>query len=389
MRLFVMSNKHKNNPLYIKENNVYGYVYKITNNINGKIYVGATTHSIMQRWREHINTAYGNSKDNKSLFKKAIRKYGKENFTVEMIKRCYGKNELNNSEIEWIEKMNSFAFKDNSNGYNSTIGGMGIIGYSNNTPVCKIDIVKGKVIEIFNSIREAEVNIGVRICTIDKKNHTSGGYYYMYKKDVDKYSEEELITYVHSRFDYLLYQLDENGKIINIYKDVADLKKKTNVSNVGNIVSCCLGSRRLFHNYQWCYQKDLNDRINKKPRDIIKTSKKINQYSLSGKFIREWNSIIEASKVLKISSCHISQCCKKTRSLSGNYQWRYADECINELPPLTIKAKVQCIETGIIYDTCNDVYKKTGIAGQTVKKSCNGKEIHLDKNLHFRWYYDE
>ena len=58
-------------------------VYKITNKINGKIYIGQTTRTFEQRWKEHCNDAM-NFKDI-YLFHNAIRKYGKENFECEIL----------------------------------------------------------------------------------------------------------------------------------------------------------------------------------------------------------------------------------------------------------------------------------------------------------------
>jgi len=53
-------------------------IYKITNIINGKIYVGKTTRSLKDRWNRHIYDALSNRLD--THFSRAIRKYGPENF---------------------------------------------------------------------------------------------------------------------------------------------------------------------------------------------------------------------------------------------------------------------------------------------------------------------
>ena len=55
-------------------------IYKITNNINGKIYIGQTTQSLANRWSQH-------TKEISKCFrmKAAIKKYGKESFSIEEI----------------------------------------------------------------------------------------------------------------------------------------------------------------------------------------------------------------------------------------------------------------------------------------------------------------
>ena len=92
-----------------------GYIYKVINNINGKIYIGKTTRTIKERWKEHLETM--NYKRNK--FYNALNKYKIDNFTIEEIEEC-DDNILNEREIYWINFYNSY-----KNGYNSTGGGDG------------------------------------------------------------------------------------------------------------------------------------------------------------------------------------------------------------------------------------------------------------------------
>ena len=59
-----------------------GYVYVVTNTINGKQYVGQTTWTVAGRWRQHVSHAMSN-KSGCRMLSRAIRKYGKEAFAVE------------------------------------------------------------------------------------------------------------------------------------------------------------------------------------------------------------------------------------------------------------------------------------------------------------------
>lgn len=92
------------------------YIYKITNKINNKVYIGQTTKSINLRWQRHCADALKNRLDTK--FARAIRKYGKDNFVVEEIDTAQSKEELNQKEIYWINYYNSIL-----EGYNSVDGG--------------------------------------------------------------------------------------------------------------------------------------------------------------------------------------------------------------------------------------------------------------------------
>lgn len=97
---------------------IYGYIYKITNLVNNKIYIGQAI-DIQKRWREHLNCA---KKQINTVLYKAMRKYGTTNFTIEQIDTASTKEELNNKEIYWIKKLNSI---NPEVGYNLTAGGTG------------------------------------------------------------------------------------------------------------------------------------------------------------------------------------------------------------------------------------------------------------------------
>ena len=82
-------------------------IYKIENLINHKIYIGQSIH-IEKRWQEHCQ----NSTD--SLISKAIHKYGKNNFSFQIIEEVEDILLLNNLETKYIEYFNSLV----PNGYN-------------------------------------------------------------------------------------------------------------------------------------------------------------------------------------------------------------------------------------------------------------------------------
>lgn len=89
------------------------FIYKIINSINNKVYIGQTIRPIEDRFQRHINDAINNILD--THFARAIRKYGKENFTIEEIDTANNQEELDLKEQYWIR------FYDSVNtGYNET-----------------------------------------------------------------------------------------------------------------------------------------------------------------------------------------------------------------------------------------------------------------------------
>ena len=93
-----------------------GFIYKITNTINGKSYIGQTIQNVKERFYQHCATKCSKAVSNMAIHR-AIKKYGKSNFTVEVIEEIDSTN-LNDRERYWIKYYNSY-----NNGYNSTKGG--------------------------------------------------------------------------------------------------------------------------------------------------------------------------------------------------------------------------------------------------------------------------
>ena len=93
-----------------------GFIYKITNTINGKSYIGQTIQNVKERFYQHCATKCSQAILN-MVIHKAINKYGKSNFTIEVIEEVESTN-LNDRERYWIRYYDSY-----NNGYNSTEGG--------------------------------------------------------------------------------------------------------------------------------------------------------------------------------------------------------------------------------------------------------------------------
>lgn len=125
-------------------------IYKITNKINGKVYIGQTIKPLSVRWKQHCNKRGGCS-----ALHNAIIKYGAINFIVEQIDCAFSREELDQKEIYWIKYYNSLS----PNGYNLTSGG--------HHPVISYDVKK----------RLSEVNKGKRPsdkCILSSVNSRKG-----------------------------------------------------------------------------------------------------------------------------------------------------------------------------------------------------------------------
>ena len=104
-------------------------IYKVTNRLNGKPYVGQTKQPIEKRFLQHYHS--------KSPLGQAMRQCGLENFTIEIIERCYSQAQLNEREIFWIRVLNS----RQPYGYNVKRGGGGFEYSRSNSSETRIERV--------------------------------------------------------------------------------------------------------------------------------------------------------------------------------------------------------------------------------------------------------
>lgn len=108
-------------------------IYKIVNNINGKIYIGQTKNALSQRIAAHI-------RDNKTPVQKAINKYGLESFTISVIDEADSKEILKEKEKYWIKTLDCKIPK----GYNIADGGDGKMSPEGRAAIAKSNKARAK-----------------------------------------------------------------------------------------------------------------------------------------------------------------------------------------------------------------------------------------------------
>lgn len=102
-----------------------GYIYKITNLVNNKAYVGQTKQPIEIRWEAHVYAAFRENDDNRYYLHRAINKYGLDKFKFEIIEEVPN-TKLDEREIYWIAHFHTYRYDEEGNsGYNLTRGGKG------------------------------------------------------------------------------------------------------------------------------------------------------------------------------------------------------------------------------------------------------------------------
>ena len=201
-------------------------IYKFENKINGKIYIGQSI-NIEKRYKEHFYAHTNpNDKGYNTKFYRALRKYGFENFTFEIIEKDI--EDLNSREEYWVQYYNSYKA-----GYNSNLGGDKVTENNENHPNAKLKNLQ--ILEIKQYLLETRISqyelakrYGLTQSEISQINtgHKWGnlGYYeYPIRKDEKAKGQDspravlnnDLVLEIRKRY------VNESGK--QIYKDYKDI----------------------------------------------------------------------------------------------------------------------------------------------------------------------
>lgn len=146
-------------------------IYKVTNQVNGKIYIGQTGGTLAKRRSRHIRDSFSLNSDRRNRNQAihcAIRKYGADSFIFETLCHCLSKDAADEKEREFIKSTNSTSI---SIGYNRTYGGEGWLGWKHTEEV-KARMRGRKVTEESKAKMRANWNTGGRIGAHTGHKHT-------------------------------------------------------------------------------------------------------------------------------------------------------------------------------------------------------------------------
>ena len=215
-------------------------IYKIENLINHKIYIGQSI-EIEKRWQKHLN-----AKDN-FVIHKALQKYGKENFSFQIIEEC-DLLDLDNKEQYWINYYNSLI----PSGYNMIPGGSNGAGFAKGKKVLQYTL-DGAFIKEYNSANQASNQTGVchsDICKCCRGDTPRAGEYQW------KYSgDDKEIKPIKVRTDFSVLQIDKNTD--EIIKEFSSLKDASEQTHIAKSIICrvCNGKGKTAGGFKWKYKK--------------------------------------------------------------------------------------------------------------------------------------
>lgn len=409
------------------------YVYEITNLVNGKKYIGKRSCHCPIEEDKYMGSG--------TLLKRAIDKYGIENFTKKVLHICKDEDEAYKFEENHIESTKAYSDKKY---YNIAYGGKGFRSEhvsSINRERWKNEDYKEKV---SNSIKKAwsnplvkeKISASIKLSWTEERKQARSEYmkenaYWKGKKMpkyvLDKMSESHRGR-KHSQQTKLKISRSNTGKILPRREECKNSKKVVCINtgevfncmlsiedkfgfSANHISQCCSGNRKSEgvidgKRCGWMYYDDYK-KIPKKDLDILikelsenKSHKKVVCINTGEVF----NTVTEASQKYNIPNQNISSCCtqkgNKTAGKLGEYKlsWRYYGDYLEmdekeilSLKSLKVYNKIICINTLEIFNTAIDVKNKYAISDKSIYSCCKGRLKSAGKinGEPARWMYYE
>ena len=210
-------------------------IYKITNQINGKCYIGQSIR-IEERFKQHKKECYEPDRQGDKPLYQAFHKYGIENFSFDLVEKCLPE-ELDDKEVYWIKYYNSYY-----EGYNATLGG------------------QGKCFEykiFFDAWDE-----GLSVSEIAKKYKVSPTTVRNYLLNYENYSVKEsnsrggkLAQAKNNLHSTIVYQYDLNNNFIKEWPSKKEVQRQLKISP-SSIAKVCQGERKTAGGFIWKNNKD-------------------------------------------------------------------------------------------------------------------------------------
>lgn len=280
-------------------------IYKITNLVNNKIYIGETIRSLNKRWNEHKSQSLNEGHGYNYHLHAAMRKYGIENFIIEILEECKDENRFE-QEHYYIMKYNSLE----PNGYNYLASGTGSV---------KIPIEK--IVDLWNEGKLCneianELNIHYQTVSEHLKNYGVTPEEIQFRKG----------QFTKERCSYPVQQYDLNGTFIKEYVSANETGY-----NQSAICQVCAQKQISAYGFLWKYKHDTRpieqwvEKVQNK-KDAGRPKKVVLQYDLEMNLIAEYSSAKDAALAMgKQSRSNLCSAARKGGKAYG-YYWKYKGE---------------------------------------------------------------
>lgn len=336
-----------------------GVIYKVTNTINNKIYIGQTRLTEPQRWQQHVWHAYNNPEGDCVALCNAIKKYGRESFLREILEDL-SDEDLNEREEYWISFYNS---TDREVGYNLALGGCGHSKFSD------------------KQIQESFEKLGSVAATAKELQ--------MSRNQVSKRLQAMGIE---TSRELPIRQYSVDGKLIAVFDNAAEASRKTGIS-ASAITSSASNTAGGF---VWLRDKEGNtieEHLNKlKQNGAVLPG--IEQYDYNGELLKTFSSAAEAARTVGINISSLKAALNGKQVSAGGYLWRrvsgglsYEDMLNRYLLSSTCCAVEEIDGDGNVlnyFESSNKAEAFYGWGRNRVKPVCDGKRASTN-GKYFRY----
>ena len=283
-----------------------GFIYVITNDINGKQYVGKTRETIEKRFKTHLEDSFRARMEKRPLYA-AMNKYGREHFSIEKIEEC-ALEVIDIREQYWISQLNTY-----HNGYNATLGGDGTLLYDYEA-----------MIEDYNNgllVYEIANKYGCCVDTVTIALSNNG--------------INSKLNAEHRQNKIGIIQLDFTNNEINNFLSCSDAARwlidnhkttDTRIESViGHILQAARGQRKTAYHYKW----KLENEINTEPKLHLKKAVQCletNQIFTCSKEAAQWCGGLKDGRSIR-AACNGAQKSAGKHPITGEkLHWKYIEE---------------------------------------------------------------
>lgn len=284
------------------------YIYKATNQINGKSYIGQTVDFKTRIWQHQRCYEKEDCK-----FHDAIKEFGFENFKWETLKICHTKKEAEESEKYFIEFYNSYR-----DGYNENKGG---VGGHNAKPVICLSL-NGEYVKKYDSAADAEKdgfsNSNVLLCCKNRL-HTCKNHMFMFEDDYLKYGAKKYEKPI-SKCTKSVIQCDLNGNFIKEFFSVQQASNETGINRT-TISGVLTGTYKSAGGYIFVYKNDFPIKDISKYQHKKKGIKVAQINPKTDEVIKVFDRIADAGRELGVSYKAIHKVVDKPERTAYGFKW--------------------------------------------------------------------
>ena len=329
-------------------------IYKYTNKVNGKVYIGRTCQTLEQRANGN-----GNGYKHCTYFYNAIKKYGWENFEGEILEEGLNDTEAGKRELYYIEKFNS---TNKEKGYN--LRDSDYRTYTDETREKMSKALAGKKMSEEVRRKMSEQRKGRKMPDSLKKK--------LLAANTGKKRPKEVVEKIRKANTGKKRSEEVKQKMSNLMKGKRVGEKHP---NWGKKMSEEQKEKlRKYH-----AGLHLSEETKKKLSEAIKGKGCVKIQCVETKM--EYSSIREASEFTGTKRGTISYALR-SGGTGGGYHWTYLGEP-REPKRNTFTTKVKCVETGVIYKSIKEASECTGINSNSIAVASRSEGFNTAGNLHW------